>query len=59
MAKAIGARISRFGDYQLSDFTFSFEGDDLKGKLALSFKNNRQVELAIVKEDGTWSLDER
>ena len=49
----------KFGDYQLSDFTFSFEGDDRKGKLAVSFKNNKQVELAIVKEDGTWRLDER
>ena len=49
----------KFGDYQLSDFTFSFEGDELKGKLAVSFKNNRQVELTIVKEDGAWRLDER
>ena len=49
----------KFGDYQLSDFAFSFAGDDLKGKLAVLFKDTKQFELAIVKEDGAWKLDER
>lgn len=49
----------KFGDYELTDFTYSFEGDDLKGKLAVSFKGKQQVALAIVKEDDAWKLDER
>jgi uncharacterized protein YlxW (UPF0749 family) len=49
----------KFGDYQLSDFAFSFEGDDQKGKLGVSFKGKQQFALAIVKEGGAWKLDER
>ena len=49
----------KFGDYQLSDFGFTFEGDELKGKLGIAFKGRQQFTLAIVKEDGVWKLDER
>ena len=49
----------KFGDYQLSDFAFSFEGDDLKGKLDISFKGKQQFAIAIVKEREGWRLDER
>ena len=48
-----------FGDYQLSDFAYSFAGDDLVGKLTVSFKGKKQFGIAIVKEDGAWKLDER
>jgi hypothetical protein len=48
-----------FGDYQLGDFTYSFEGNDLQGKLAISFKGKKQFAIAIIKEEGAWKLDER
>jgi hypothetical protein len=49
----------KFGDYQLSDFKFTFEGDEVKGKLDVTFKGTQQFALAIVREDGVWKLDER
>jgi hypothetical protein len=49
----------KFGDYQLNDFTFSFEGDDQKGKLGTSYKVKQQFVIAVVKEEGYWRLDER
>jgi len=48
-----------FGDYQLSDFAYFFAGDDLVGKLTVSFRGNKQFGIAIIKEDGAWKLDER
>jgi len=57
--KEAQARINAtFGDFQLSDFTFSFEGDAVKGKLAVSFKGNKQFEFDVVKENDAWKLDE-
>lgn len=49
----------KFGDYQVTDFTFSFAGDDAKGKLEVTFKGKAQFALAVVKEGGVWKLDER
>jgi hypothetical protein len=49
----------KFGDYRLNDFEFSFEGDEQKGKLGISFKGKQQFAIAVVKEGGAWRLDER
>jgi hypothetical protein len=49
----------KFGDYQITDFTFSFAGDDAKGKLEVSFKGKAHFAIAVVKEAGAWKLDER
>lgn len=49
----------KFGDYRLSDFDFSFAGDDAKGKLEVTFKGKAQFVIAVVKEGGVWKLDER
>ena len=49
----------KFGDYRLSDFDFSFAGDDAKGKLEVTFKGKAQFAIAVVKEGGAWKLDER
>jgi hypothetical protein len=37
----------KFGDYQITDFTFSFAGDDAKGKLEVTFKGKAQFALAV------------
>ncbi len=49
----------KFGDYQITDFTFSFAGDASKGKLEVIFKGKAQFAIAVVKENGAWKLDER
>ena len=48
-----------FGDYRLADFGFSFAGGTESGRVTLSHKGQRQFDLAVVKEDGRWKLDER
>ena len=49
----------KFGDCQITDFTFSFDGDDTSGTLQVSFKGKWEFVLAVVKEGGAWKLDER
>ena len=49
----------KFGDCQITDFTFSFDGDDTNGTLQVSFKGKWEFVLAVVKEGGAWKLDER
>jgi len=49
----------KFGDYQITDFRFAFNGDEARGKLDISFKGKAQFAIAVVNEGGTWKLDER
>ena len=48
-----------FGDYRLDDFGFSFAGGAERGRVTLSHGGTPQFDLAVVKEDGRWKLDER
>jgi hypothetical protein len=48
-----------FGDYRLDEFGFSFAGDTERGRVTLSHRGTPQFDLAVVKEDGRWKLDER
>ena len=48
-----------FGDYRLDDFGFSFAGGAERGRVTLSHRGTPQFDLAVVKEDGRWKLDER
>jgi hypothetical protein len=48
-----------YGDFELEDFRFSFEGDETKGKLITDFKGERAGDLQIIKEGSEWKMDER
>jgi hypothetical protein len=48
-----------FGDYRLADFGFAFAGGPERGRVTLSHQGTPQFDLAVVKEDGRWRLDER
>lgn len=48
-----------FGDYQLSDFSFTFAGDSEKGKITLSHKGREAFPLNVIREGDTWKIDER
>jgi len=48
-----------FGDYRLADFGFAFAGGPEGGRVTLSHQGTPQFDLAVVKEDGRWKLDER
>ena len=47
----------RFGDFQLSDFTFDFDQEE--SKLIIYFKGEEQMRIGVVEEDGVWKLDEK
>jgi hypothetical protein len=47
-----------FGDYRLADFGFAFAGGPERGRVTLTHQGT-QFDLAVVKEDGRWKLDER
>jgi hypothetical protein len=48
-----------YGDFELEDFRFSYEGDEMSGKLITDFKEERVGPLKVIKEGGEWKLDER
>jgi hypothetical protein len=48
-----------FGDYRLADFAFSFTGGTASGRVTLSYKGQPQFDLAVIEENGRWTLDER
>jgi hypothetical protein len=48
-----------YGDYDLKEFAFSFDGDADKGKVSITHKGNKSVALRVIKEDGEWKVNER
>ena len=48
-----------FGDYDLADFEYGYEGDDDHGEVLVSFQGKRHGPLKVIKEDGAWRVDER
>jgi hypothetical protein len=49
-----------YGDYQLSDFTFTYSGDQEQGKVFFTFKKNgKSTVLDVVNEGGEWKVDMR
>jgi len=48
-----------FGNYQLSEFSFTFAGDGQKGKVTLSHKGRQAFPLNVIREGDTWKVDER
>jgi len=48
-----------FGDYHLSDFSFTFSGDREKGKVTLFYKGKEAFPLSVIKEGEKWKVDER
>jgi hypothetical protein len=48
-----------FGDYRLADFGFAFDGGGERGRVTLHYKGQPQLDLAVIREDGGWKLDER
>jgi hypothetical protein len=48
-----------FGDYDLADFGFSFEGDDKAGAVEITFKDKQLPPLSVTKENNKWKINER
>jgi len=59
LAEAQANLTRMFGDYRLADFAFAFAGGSERGRVTLSYKGQPQFDLAVIREDGNWKLDER
>jgi len=46
-----------YGNWNLSDFHFTYEGGETNGVLNVFYKNRRDVSLPVVQENGQWKLD--
>ncbi len=46
-----------YGNWQLSDFHFTYEGDEVRGVLNVFHKNRRDVSFPVVNENGQWKID--
>jgi hypothetical protein len=46
-----------YGNWDLSDFHFTYKGDETRGVLNVFYKNRRDVSLPVVMENGQWKLD--
>ena len=47
-----------FREYKITDFVFTFEGDDAKGKVVMEFKGKKLPGLRVIKEDKDWKVNE-
>ena len=59
LAEAQANLTRMFGDYRLADFGFAFAGGSERGRVTLIYKGQPQFDLAVIREDGGWKLDER
>ena len=48
-----------YGDYQLGDFTFTYDGDEEMGKVSFAHKSGKKLDLEVIKEGGEWKIDMR
>ena len=48
-----------FGDYEMDEFTFEFNGDMNKGEVFMIHKEVKNGGLRVIKEEGSWKVDER
>ena len=48
-----------FGDYDMSEFTFSFRGDDRSGEVVITFREKELPGLRVTREGDQWKVDER
>ena len=49
---------SVFGEYDLADFSFRYEGDEKKGAVIVKFKDMEPDKLQVVKDGLEWKLNE-
>jgi len=48
-----------FGEYDLSDFEYSFSGDADAGEVSIVYQGRTLPGLRVVREGGEWKLDEK
>ena len=49
----------QFGEYKLKEFTFEYEGNEMKGRVAIAHNGNALGKLHVIYENGVWKMNER
>ena len=49
----------QFGDYRLKEFTFEYEGSEMKGRVAIAHNGNATGKGHVIYENGVWKMNER
>ena len=49
----------QFGEYKLKEFTFEYEGSEMKGRVAIARNGNALGKLHVIYENGVWKMNER
>ncbi len=49
----------QFGEYKLTEFTFEYEGSEMKGRVAIARNGNALGKLHVIYENGVWKMNER
>jgi hypothetical protein len=49
----------QFGEYEVSDFTFTFAGNDTAGVVVIEHNGRKLPGLRVIKEGDQWKIDER
>jgi hypothetical protein len=49
----------QFGEYKLKEFTFEYEGNEMKGRVAIAHNGNALGKLPVIYENGVWKMNER
>ncbi len=54
-----GAFKQQFGEYKLKEFTFEYEGSEMKGRVAIARNGYALSKLHVIYENGVWKMNER
>ena len=49
----------QYGEYKLEEFTFEYEGSEMKGRVAIARNGNANGKLHVIYENGVWKMNER
>lgn len=49
----------QFGNYQLKDFVFEYDGGEQEGTVSILHKGRKLPSVQVIKEDADWRVNER
>ncbi|NJL12178.1 MAG: hypothetical protein HC913_03675 [Microscillaceae bacterium] len=50
--------LSKFGNFRVEDFSFSYQGNQEEGRIVLYYQQQAHLSLAVVREQEGWKLNE-
>ncbi|MDB5321203.1 MAG: hypothetical protein JWN40_2834 [Phycisphaerales bacterium] len=56
LKQAKSSLAGRYGDYDISKFTYTFAGEESQGDLTVTYPGHDPIKLKVVKEGDNWKL---